>query len=269
MNQDLRPALPGGAEPCRYGSSRLFFRGPERPLGGRHIAFVGGSETVARAVARPYPALLEEAMGEVCVNFGQHNGSVEAFLQDTLVPKACSDAAVTVVTAMGAQNVSNRLYSVHPRRNDRFLRASNSLRKIYPGLDLSDVHFTRHLLMALRAAAPDRFEVVEEELRIAWFARMRTFLDRIGPRVVLLWFASHLPPEEGAREEVEGPLGRDPLFVTRPMLEALRPLVREIVVVPPAPPGEDPEDAHFRAAEALVEPLGRLLPPRQEERAAL
>ncbi len=269
MDQNLSAVRPGGAASCRYDGSRLVFRGPARPLGGRHIAFVGGSETVARADARPYPSLLEAALGEVCVNFGQHNGSVEAFLYDPAVPEACADAALTVVTAMGAHNLSNRLYSVHPRRNDRFLRGSDALRAIFPGVDLSDIHFTRHLLMTLRAAAPDRFEVVRQELRIAWLSRMRSFLERIGPRVVLLWFAAQLPPEGDAAEIEDGPLGRDPLFVTRPMLEALRPFVQEIVVAPPAPPGEAPDDAHLRAAEALAEPLQRLLPPREAERAAL
>ncbi len=218
-------------------------------------------------MARPYPLLLEEALGEVCVNLGQHNGSVEAGLHDTLVPNACADAALTVVSAMGAANLSNRLYSVHPRRNDRFLRPSPGLQAMYPGVEFAELHFTRHLLMTLREVAPERFEAVRQELRLAWLARMRTFLDRIGPRTVLLWFAAHLPPAEAPPDAGEGPLGSDPLFVTRRMLDSLRPLVREIVVAPAAPPGETPEEAHLRAAEALVEPLRRLLPPREEQAA--
>lgn len=264
----IHDALPGAAaEPCRYGSSRLSFRGPARPLDGRHIAFVGGSETVARGVAEPFPALLEGALGEVCINFGQHNASVEAFLHDPVVADACRDATVTVVAATGAANLSNRLYAVHPRRNDRVVRASASLRVLFPEVDFAEICFTRHLLLTLHAAAPDRFGIVREELRIAWIARMRTLLDRIGPRAVLLWLAPHPPPSETGPEPEEGPLGRDPLFVSAPMVEGLRPLVQEVVVVPSGPGGGGPDQAaHQRAAEALAAPIRALLPPAESGR---
>ena len=258
----MQQALAGagqGFEPCRYGSSRLTFRGPARPLDGRHIAFVGGAETLGRYVEAPFTTLLEREMGEVCVNFGQAHASVETFLHDPLVGNACRDALVTVVGVTGAGNLSNRLYSVHPRRNDRFVKPSASLRAIFPEVDFADICFTRHLLMTLWNAAPDRFDVVRDELRIAWGARMRTFIDRIGPRVVLLW----MPPEPS-----EGPLGSEPLFVTGAMVEMLRPLVQGIVAVPPGGQGEDPAAAHVRAAAALAEVLPGLLPDLGDVRAS-
>jgi hypothetical protein len=264
-----QPVIPAewGYAPCRYQGSRLLFRGPPSPLDGRHVAVLGGSETLGRRIAEPWPALLEGALGVPCANLAQWNGSVEAFLHDTLIPKACADAALTVIALTGAGNVSNRLYSVHPRRNDRFLRASPQLRRLYPEVDFAEICFTRHLLMALRAASEERFEVVREELRTAWLARMRTFLDRIGRDVVILWFAPQLPPSEEPGEE--GPLGRDPLFVSRRMVDALRPLVRAVVVAPPAPPGETAEEAQARAAAALVRPLREILPPEVAARVSL
>src|SRR5687768_5943518 len=91
---------------CRYGSSRLIFRGPPQPLDGRHIAFVGGSETLAKNVREPYPTLIGRKLGEVCINFGQSNASVETFLLDPLVANACRDALLTVVSLTGAANLS-------------------------------------------------------------------------------------------------------------------------------------------------------------------
>ena len=251
-----------GFAPCRYGSSRLTFRGPPRPLDGRHIAFVGGSETVGRNVEEPFPMLIEQELGEVCVNFGLANASVEASLDDPLVGNACRDAVLTVVTVTGAANISNRLYSVHPRRNDRFLKPSASLRAVFPEVDFTEICFTRHLLMTLHATAPERFEVVREELRIAWGARMRTFLDRIGPRVVMVWFPS------GPATGKEGPLGSDPLFVTEAMVAALRPYVRAVVAVPQGKPGENPAAAHMRAAAALTGILRAELPMTGSVRAS-
>jgi hypothetical protein len=222
-----------GYAPCRYGASRLLFRGPRRPLDGRHVAFVGGTETFGKFLDAPFPALVEEMTGLPCVNLGQANGSVDVMLGDETVLAACRDAQLTVVQVTGAPNMSNRFYTVHPRRNDRFLRASSVLRAIFPEVDFTDFCFTRHLLTQLHAAAPDRFAILSEELQAAWLARQRTFLTAIGPKTILLWFSSHLPSDV-PWEERENPLGIEPLFVTRRMIDSLRPLVRAVVMVQPS-----------------------------------
>jgi hypothetical protein len=244
---------------CGYEGSRLTFRGPPRRLHGRHLAFVGGSETWGEGVRRPYPALLERELGEICMNFGQPLASPQVFLEDPVVVPACRGAALTVAGVMGAANLSNRFYSVHPRRNDRLIGPSPALRVLFPGVDFSGICFTRHLLLTLRRASPERFWIVHEELRLAWAARMRSLLEGVGPQTVLLWFA---PPAE----RDDGSLGPDRLFVSAPMVEALRPLVREIVVLS-VPGGPLDQAAHRRAAEALAEPIQALLPPEEEAQA--
>ena len=49
--------------PCRYGRSRLLFRGPRRDLGGRYAVVLGGIEAYGRYIPQPYPALLEDGLG--------------------------------------------------------------------------------------------------------------------------------------------------------------------------------------------------------------
>lgn len=256
MEQERRvPAGPGEGQGFEGDRPRVMRAPPEGP----YVAVVGGSETCGRGLAEPYPALLGRELGVACVDLGRHNASVEAFLRDPGAVRVCQGAALTVLAVTGAANLSNRLYSVHPRRNDRFTRPAPALRVLFPEVDFAEICFTRHLLLTLRSLGPDRFEIVREELRIAWAARMEAFLDRIGPRVVLLWFAPHPPPPAEAEE---GPLGTGPLFVSAPMLEALRPRVRAIVTVTGGPPG-GPLDAgaHRGAAEALAAPLRAHLPP--------
>lgn len=218
---------------CRYGNSRLLFRGPRKPLEGRYIAFVGGTETYGKFIERPFPALVEEALGERCVNFGCVNASIDAFMNEPVIQSACQEATMSVVQIMGAQNLSNRFYTVHPRRNDRFLRASTVLKAIFPEVDFSDICFTRHLLTELHSVAPDRFSIIVTELQQAWVARMRSFLSEIGPRAVLLWFADHLP-SDSPWEERPDPFRAEPLFVTRKMVDSLRPLVRGVVMAQPS-----------------------------------
>ncbi|MWD29067.1 hypothetical protein E0K89_016435 [Aquicoccus sp. SCR17] len=203
--------------PCRYGGSRLLFRGPRRDLSGAYLAFLGGTETYGKFLPRPYPAVVEQALGLPCVNLGGVNAGVDLYLRDPALQALASGAVATVVQLTGAQNLSNRFYSVHPRRNDRFLRSAGPLHELYPEVDFTRFHFTRHMLAALRDTSDDRFALVQEELRTAWLARMRQLIAQIAGPVVLLWFADHSPPDPGAPEEAA-----DPLFVTRPMVEAVR-----------------------------------------------
>lgn len=219
--------------PCRYGMSRILFRGPKRRLDSPYVAFVGGTETFGKYIDRPFPSLIERDIKRTCVNFGTVNGGVDSFVNDPTIMQACHDAELTVVQIMGANFLSNRFYSVHPRRNDRFLRASTVLQAIYNDVDFSDFTFTRHLLGELLNISAERFDIVVSELREAWVARMKNMLGQIGSKVVLLWFSRHELSDEHWNAG-ENPLQVDPLFITKAMIEQLRPLVLDVVEVNPS-----------------------------------
>jgi hypothetical protein len=215
--------------PCRYGNSKIFFRGPRKSLDGQYVAFVGGTETYGKFVETPFPDLLEEMTGRTCVNLGCVNASIEAFLNEPAVWAAVHDATLTVVQVMGAHNISNRFYSVHPRRNDRLVRASTVLQALYPEVDFTEFCFTRHMLQTLWQVGPDRFPILRSELQTAWSARMERFLAEIGPRSLLLWIGDHLPTDI-PWELRDAPLDSEPMFVTRAMIDSLRPRVRGVVM---------------------------------------
>ena len=67
-------AFPGAGAldyfPCRYGTSRLLFRGPRRMLDRPYVALLGGTETYGKYVPQPYPALIEAETGLRMVNLG-------------------------------------------------------------------------------------------------------------------------------------------------------------------------------------------------------
>ncbi|WP_106746024.1 DUF6473 family protein [Yoonia maritima] len=234
MKQEVIEAEELGYAPCRYGSSKVLFRGPRRRLDRPYMAFVGGTETYGKFIEKPFPVLVERAMRQTCVNFGCVNGGIDAFVNDTSVMEICRDADLTVVQVMGANNLSNRFYSVHPRRNDRFLKASTVLQAIYHDVDFSEFAFTRHMLGALHGKSPDRFETVVNELREAWLARMRNMLGQIGGRVILLWFSDEQFDDQNWTLR-PSQLQADPLFITASMVDELRSLVLDIVVANPTP----------------------------------
>jgi hypothetical protein len=188
------------------------FRGPKQDLTRPHVAFLGGSETFGRFVARPFPELVEDAIGHNCVNLGCVNAGLDAFVNDGEVLRILKGSRAVVIQLPGAQNLSNRFYRVHPRRNDRFLTASPMLAAIYRDVDFTEFAFTRHMLGALQARSAERFELVLAELRQAWLARMRLLLRDLRAPVVLLWL--RYGPDSG-------PLGAEPLFVGSDMAGAL------------------------------------------------
>ena len=143
--------------------------------------------------------------------------------------QALAKADVTVVQVLGAQNMSNRFYSVHPRRNDRFVAASSVLQEMYPEIDFVEINFTKHLIQKLLRVSPERFEVVLNELQQAWVARMRLLVGQIKGKSLLLWFSQVAVPIND--DLGKGGPGLDPVFVSREMLEQIRPHVTDILEV--------------------------------------
>lgn len=215
---------------CRYGASRLLVRGPKQRLVPPYTIFFGGSETFGRFVARPFPELLVETGGLRCVNMGCINAGVDAFADDPALIAAAARADATVIQILGAHNLSNRFYTVHPRRNDRFIGATPELAALYPEVDFTEFSFTRHLLTTLERTCPDRFAKVIDALQSRWMAQMTSLIDRCGARTILLWIGPSRPPQE-ARQIASGP---DPLFVDVAMIARLAARADDLVTVVPS-----------------------------------
>lgn len=205
--------------PCRYGNSKLLFRGPRRNLDAPFCAIFGGSEAYGKFVPKPFPDLVEEQTGCALVNLSCMNAGLDVYLNDPTPLEIAARAQAVVVQVTGATNLTNRLYSVHPRRNDRFVSASPILRSMYREVDFADFTFTRHMIQTLYSVSPDRFVQVTTELRAAWIARMRTLLERIPVPTVLLWISDRAPPTPGMPLEPT----QDPLLVDAGMIAAVRP----------------------------------------------
>ncbi|RDC72069.1 hypothetical protein DLJ49_11935 [Rhodovulum sp. 12E13] len=225
---------PGGGaldyRTCRYGTSRLMFRGPKARLSPPYTLFIGGTETFGRFVPRPFPALLADQLGLAAVNMGVINAGIDAFAGDDTVLDAARRAETVVVQIVGAHNLSNPFYTVHPRRNDRFLGVTPALRQLYPEMDFTEFAFTRHLLTELEQRRPERFGEVVAALQSRWSAQMELLMSAAGNRVVLLWVSEAAPPEETTSIAE----GHDPLFVDMAMMTRLAVRARQFVRVIPS-----------------------------------
>ena len=233
--------------PCNYGPSRLLFRGPRRSLDRPYIAFLGGTETYGKYVPEPFSDLVEDEVGYASINLGCINAGPDVYLNEPTVLEIARGAEAVVLQVMGAVNLTNRFYSVHPRRNDRFIAASPALKALYRDVDFTEFNFTRHMLTTLEATSRERFELVSAELRLAWTSRMRGLLEQVAGRTVLLWMADAAPGR--ARD-----LAQDPVLVDAAMVEAVRPAAHTYVeaVTTPDARSTSQQGMAFAALESLA-----------------
>ncbi|MCK0150605.1 DUF6473 family protein [Marivita sp. S6314] len=257
--------------PCRYNGSRLYFRGPSKALRGSYIACLGGCDVYGRYVDQPLSDILNGLVAPSVINLGVENAGVDAYLNDAGALSTAAGASVAIIQMSGCHNTSNRFYTVHPRRNDRFLKASSRLRALYPEMDFTEVHFTRHLLGRLEEICAERFLEIVDEAQRAWRSRMVQLMRHLSGKTVLLWFAPRpLAEDSCGMEEV------DP-FLTSSLVGTLQPHADRMVSVVPetwgvCEAGTSPADlqsarlaqlpgtgAHQRVAEVLAKEIAALV----------
>lgn len=206
----------------RFGRSRQIFRGPQPNLRGKYLAFIGSSYTFGRYVDEPYPDLVAREMDVPMVNFGTDGAGAGFFLSDPEVRNAASDAHICVVQVMSATAVSNRMFTVRPRRNARLHQVSDLLLGIYPEVDFERFAFTKPMLRHLRELDEQRFRLVVNEMKNAWIGRVQTLLASIECKTILFWF-SQRSPDELDTEDAKPTGSGYPFYVDGAMLETLKP----------------------------------------------
>ena len=239
---------------CRYGKSTLLFRGPRQRTDLPYVAYLGGTETYGKNVAKPFPELVGAELGIPAINLGCVGGGITLFANEPELLRLCARSKATVIQVPPALSVSNRFFSVKHRQNANVAAIDPVLEVLYKGVDLNGTTKVHDLLQLLSATSPDRFSLVKEELGEVWQTRMRALIQQIGGAVILLWFGP-TAPEDSENFSLANP---HPMFVNREMLESLRSDVSAIVEI--STYGDDiSQDAHEEAAFTLSPTLERIL----------
>lgn len=201
---------------CQYGQSRNLFRGPKKSIQNPFIACLGSSDTFGQTVPAPYAMLLERQMPLPIANFGIINAGIDAYLNDPDLLGILGQAEYIILQVMGAQGQSNDYYTVHPRRNDRFVKAHDKLKELFPEIDFTEFHFTRHMLSHLETADTERFDILRKHLRRTWRRKMKLLCDKLPIAPHLLWFSSR-----PLAQKERGLLEADPNFITADDIKAI------------------------------------------------
>lgn len=206
------------------------FRGPKRDTERAFVSVFGGSEPYGKFVRAPFPDLLERALAMPVVNFGQQNAGIDVFLNDPQLMSIAAKSTLAVVQMLGPQNNSNHFYAVHPRRNDRFLMAKPALRALYPKVDFTEFHFTRHLLLTLQHQSPERFQILATELRQVWITHMRRLLAQMPCPKLLVWISETAPV--AGRDAND--LFANPMLIDSDMIAEIAPFATRVVQAIPS-----------------------------------
>lgn len=210
---------------CTYGNSSLQFRGPPCDLGQPYLAYLGGAETFGRFMETPFPQMVSQRTGLGCLNLAAVNGGVDYCMNAPETFDWINGAQAAVIEVMGAANLSNAFFKVHPRRNDRVVCTHGILTDMFKDTDFVNVHFIRHLLAELEKADPEEYQGVCQVLKTTWVARMSGLLARIKVPVHLVWMADHSPVHVGF-----GSAASDPFLIDQNLVDAILPKVDCLIV---------------------------------------
>ncbi len=260
MSYELKAAPAREAMLCRYGESKLLVRGPERDLDTPYLAFIGSTETYGRFIENPFPAEVEHLTGHRCVNFGAVNGGLDSYYYDDDLRRIARDSDGVALQVMGAQNISNDYYGVHPRRNDRFLRVQPRLKDLYPEVDFTEFHFNKHMLTVLQEMSPERFRDIEVHLKETWVARMGELIADFSGPVLLIWLRYDLG--FGSR------YSQEPVMVDEDMINALKPKVDALISIEVATAGEADDMAGMSPGQLELPTARLMLGPKEHHRIA-
>ncbi|MFN3953561.1 MAG: DUF6473 family protein [Pararhodobacter sp.] len=111
---------------------------------------------------------------------------IDRHLNDACLALSAWQARAFVLRLPPPGNQQNPFYRVHPKRNDRFLRAEPLLKALFPEVDFAAFDFTGHMLGTLHATCPERFSRLRAGLAASWLEKMRNLLARMPSRGVLL-----------------------------------------------------------------------------------
>jgi len=156
--------------------------GPNIGLTARHSALmlIG-----PRGAKRVTPQAARRVLDRLIAPRAQVEG-VDFHLSEPALPEVACTAAGFALVLPPLGNLSNAYYAVHPRRNDRFLRAHPALKALFPEVDFAPMSFTGHALNALAHTCPERYALVRRALAQDWRERMGVLLDRLPINGVLI-----------------------------------------------------------------------------------
>jgi hypothetical protein len=230
-------------------------RGPQvRDLGQRHGVILGAAQSFGTLVIDPYAHRLTRATGLPLRNFAVGGSAPGLFLNNPVAIDAANRARFCIVQVMSARSASNAYFETRDGKN--MMRPRGSDLPFVPG----DTAFRA----MFRQEPPLVAQLVVADLRNNWIRETIRLLRAIKVPKILLWFSKRGPDLPETFVTYEQAAGVYPQFVTRAMLDEVRPFAEHYVEVISSRGMPQPLVNRFTGAAATVL-LGDNGTPRSED----
>lgn len=193
-----------------------FLRGPVVDIDTRFGVCIGAAQTFGRFCARPFPALLSEALGIPVLNLAV-GGSGPALYRQKRYLDVLRSARFVVAQVLSGRSASNSEFRTgggiegHVRRHGRQGRLEPLLAEL------------------IASEPPQTVARVLRETREDYATHFAALLDEVGTRTVLFWFARRTPDYTAGLDTLPNLLGGFPQLIDRATLDAFRPHADEYV----------------------------------------
>ncbi len=194
-------------------------RGPAPPslAEGEYITCVGAAQTFGCYSEKPFPALLQEALGIPVLNFGVAGAGPSLFTRQHFLDHI-NGGKLVVLQVLSGRSTGNSLFQP--------VNSGEMLNRRSDGVELGAAPMYAQLL---QSKSRDEVEAVIRETRENWLREFNELINRITKPVILAWFSVRSPDYRESYSSVECLFGKFPQLVNREMIDRIRPRVDRYV----------------------------------------
>ncbi|MEY3898382.1 MAG: hypothetical protein RLZZ214_3903 [Verrucomicrobiota bacterium] len=195
----------------------------------RFVTCLGAAQTFGVLCRNPYPALLQEAVGQPVVNLGFGGAGPSYFLNDPELIHLVNRSSLAVIQVMSARSTSNSLFESTGndfgiRRSDGHKMAAEELfvSVLKQGQSIGPFQPKRFVPRIMAILGQQKAKQLVRECRDSYLEEYAELLDRIKVPKVLLWISKRAPDYQERYATIGEMFGEFPQLVNRGMVESLR-----------------------------------------------
>lgn len=190
------------------------FRGPlpDGLYSTRKLTFLGAAQTFGRFARVPFPNILGSLNGLDVLNLGYAGAGASFYLGKNTLLRHATQSKVAVIQVMSGRSAENTMFSSPDGRNTLVRRSD--------GKRMTDAPAYRWVL---EEQGPEAALALVRESQDRWVAETIDLAKRIETRKILLWFSVRDPDFTPGTESLKALMGDFPHFVSREMLEEVKP----------------------------------------------
>ncbi|MEP4079714.1 DUF6473 family protein [Haloferula sp.] len=210
--------------------SGLMFRGPIPELKkDGYFTSIGAAQTLGCFCEKPYPTLLQDAIGLPALNLGYGGAGPEFFNSQQPLIDAINGGKFLILQAMSGRSQSNSVFDtggleyVTVRSTGDQVAAAHAWQELLLGNQtIRSIGIGKVGPAVARRLAAPKLRAVVEETRANWVNTTRELLSKVNVPVIFLWFSKRTP-EYPDDHTTRGKLfGEFPHMITRSMVDDVK-----------------------------------------------